>query len=188
MQFNHNTNTKEFIPCKSEMANPSTDWQLSWSLSRQQGIHPDMASFLWKMIHNLLSTQDRLHRLGASPSPDCTHCKESYGTLRHELVECSNNNNVGQLLTSCLQTYLPDLTSSSLLRLEFPSLDENRELSSTILTAVTLGVVWKERQTSSIVRANQVRSEIELTIALLRTTRLSNISLVLERQYEQMFQ
>ena len=122
MQLNPIPNIKEFIPCKADLANPNTDWKVSWSLCRQQGIHPDMASFLWKMIHNLLSTQYRLHRLGASPSPTFTHCKESDGTLRHELVECSSNNNVGQLLTSCLQTYLPDLTPSSLLRLEFPTL------------------------------------------------------------------
>ena len=141
MQVNPITNIKEFIPCKAELANPSTDWQLSWSLCRQQGIHPDMASFLWKMLHNLLSTQERLHRLGASHNPTCSRCKQADGTLKHELFECNNNNHVGQLLLSCLQTYLPDLTPISLLRLELHNLDENIELSSTILTAVTLNVV-----------------------------------------------
>ena len=188
MQVNPITNTKEFIPCKSELANPNTDWQLSWSLCRQQGIHPDMASFLWKLLHNLLSTQERLHRLGASPSPTCSKCKQADGTLRHELLECSNNNNVGQLLLTCLQTYLPDLTPHSMLRLEFPNLDENMVLSSTILTAVTLDVVWKERLASSRVQAYKVRSELEQTINLLRTTRLSNISVALENQYIMMFQ
>ena len=146
MQLNPHTNIKEYIPCKAELANPSTDWQLSWSLCRQQGIHPDMASFLWKMLHNLLSTQEKIHRLGASPSPTCYKCKQADGTLRHELLECNNNNNVGQLLLSCLQTHLPDLKPHSMLRLEFPNLDENMQLSSTILTAATLDVVWKYGQ------------------------------------------
>ena len=91
-------------------------------------------------------------------------------------------------MLSCLQTYMPNLTPSSLLRLEFPNMNENMQLSSTIITAVTLSVIWKERQANSKVRTYQVRSEIEQTINLLRTTRLSNISVALETQYNQMFQ
>ena len=188
MKLNPVTNSKEFIPCKSELASPGTDWQISWTLSRQQGIHPELTSFLWKMLHNLLGTQERLHRLGSSPSPTCIPCKQVNGTLRHELLECTKNNGIGEALLSCLQTYMPNLTPSSLLRLEFPNMNENMQLSSTIITAVTLSVIWKERQANSKVRTYQVRSEIEQTINLLRTTRLSNISVALETQYNQMFQ
>ena len=88
----------------------------------------------------------------------------------------------------CVQTYLPDLTPISLLRLELQNLDENIELSSTILTSVTLDVVWKERLVNSRVRAYQVRSELEQTFNLLRTTRLHSISAALETQYINMFQ
>ena len=140
------------------------------------------------MLHDLLGSQYRLHRLGSTPSPTCKKCKQVEGTLRHELLECSKNNNVGQLLLSSLQTCMPNLTPSSLLRLEFSNQDEYKELSSIILTAVTLHTIWKERQASSDVRAYTVRSELEQTIALLRTTRLVNVSVALETQYNQMFQ
>ena len=190
MQLNLTTSIKELIPCKAELASPMTDWQHSWSLSRKRGIQPDMASFLFKLLHNLLGNQSRLHRLGAATatSPTCGLCKQVDGTLSHELIECSHNNNVGHLLLSCLQAYQPNLTSNSLLRLEFSNLDENLELSSIILTAATLSVIWKERQASSRVRTYQVRSELEQTINLLRTTRLCNVSLALETQYNLMFQ
>ena len=46
------------------------------------------------------------------------------------------------------------------------------QLPVTILAAVTLNCIWKERSTSSRVCAYQVRSELEQTIAVLRTSRL----------------
>ena len=67
--------------------------------------------------------------------------------------------------------------------LEFSNLDENMELSRILLTAATLSVIWKERKAGSRVRTYQLRSELEQTINLLRTTRLCNVSLALEAQY-----
>ena len=71
----------------------------------------DMASFLWKMLHNLLSTQERLHRLGSSPSALCKICKQATGTLRHDLIECPHNDQVGVQLLSCLQPHMPGLSA-----------------------------------------------------------------------------
>ena len=72
--------------------------------------------------------------------------------MRHELLECSKNNQVGESLLSCLQTYLPNLSPDTLLRLEFHNLDSTMELATTLLTAVTFSVIWKERQASSRVQ------------------------------------
>ena len=188
MELNQATNSNQFRPCRSELASPTTDWALSWFLCRQPGIPPDMATFLWKMLHNLLSTQERLHRLGSSPSALCKQCKLVTGTLQHELLECPHNDHVGEHLLGCLQTYVPGLTAATLLRLEFTSLDENMELPTTIITAVSLGYIWKARLTSSRIRAYQVRSEIEQTINLLRTTRLVNTATSLDTLANQMFQ
>ena len=57
-----------------------------------------------------------------------------------------------------------------------------------ILVAVTLACVWKERQASSRVRSYQVRSDQEMTINLLRTTRLGNAAEVLTTMVDHMFQ
>ena len=64
-----------FHPSRAELASPSTDWDHSWLLCRQQGLPPDLSSFLWKMLLDLLCTQQRLHRVGASPSLMCKLCK-----------------------------------------------------------------------------------------------------------------
>ena len=181
------TGRREFKPCRAESASPTTDWSLSWSLSRQQGVPPDMASFLWKMLLDLLSTQERLHRMGAATSPLCKLCKLETGSLKHELIDCSHNDNAGHLLLSCLQVYTPGLSANSLLRLEFPNLDTTLELPTIILTATTLGYLWKERQSSSKIRTYQVRSEIEQIILMLGTTKLVNAASILDTMVLQMF-
>ena len=93
-----------------------------------------------------------LHPAKASPSPMCKLCKTETGSLQHELLECSFNDNTGQRLISTLQLYMPNMTPNSLLHLSLADLDTDKQLSSTILTAATLSCIWKERTTSSRVR------------------------------------
>ena len=122
-----------------------------------------------------------------SPTPLCRLCKIETGTLVHELLECSFNGNTGQELLTALQHQTPNLTADSLLHLGFTNLDPQMQLPITILVAVTLNCIWKERSTSSRVCAYQVRSEIEQTIAMLRTSRLSSAAEILCNITEQMF-
>ena len=187
MEENLGERRREFRPCKAELASPSTDWTLSWSLCRQPGLSPELSSFLWKMLLDLLSTQQKLNKMGASLSPICKLCKLDTGSLQHELLECRLNDNTGQLLLTTLQTHIPLLTAASLLHLEFSNLEEKMHLPATMLTAVTLSCIWKERTTSSRVQAYKVRSELEQTINLLRNTRLANTSEDLQTMIDQMF-
>ena len=177
---------REFCPSKPELPSPATDWVLSWSMCRQKGLSPDLSSFLWKLLHNLLCSQQRLHRMGVSPSPICKLCNTEEGTLQHELIGCHHNANIGQELLTSLKNHIPSLTEE-LLRLEFVNLNADLHLPVTILNAVTLSYLWKERSTGSRVHAYQVRPEMEQTIAMLRTTRLSSTAEVLRNMLEPMF-
>ena len=183
---NTETGAREYRPCKAELASPTTDWTLSWSLCRQKGMPPELSSFVWKLLLNLLCTQERLHKMGASLSPLCKLCLQEPGTLKHELLDCSYNESSGQKLLHSIQTFLPSLTAESLLHLEL-DLETNLQLPTTIFAAVTLSCIWKERSTSSRVRTYQVRSELEQTISMLRTTRLANVSATMSTLLNQMF-
>ena len=148
---------------------------------------PELSSFVWKMLHNLLCTQERLHRMGASLTPLCKLCSQEPGTLQHELLECSYNDSSGQQLLHAIQTFLPSLTSESLLRLELGNLETNLQLPTTLFAAVSLSCIWKERSTSSRVRTYQVRSELEQTISMLRTKRLKCAAETMSTMLSQMF-
>ena len=71
MEVNSESNVREFRPSKVEMSSPDTDWTLTWSLCRQKGMPPELSSFVWKMLLDLLSTQEKLFRMGSSSSSIC---------------------------------------------------------------------------------------------------------------------
>ena len=45
--------------------------------------------FQYKIIHNILPTNSRLHKMKLKISPSCDHCSSPYETLSHLLYECS---------------------------------------------------------------------------------------------------
>ena len=180
---------QQFTPCRAEVASPTTDWTRCWSACRQPGIPPDFASFLWLMMHDLLSTQAKLHRMGSTNSPMCKMqgCVED-GTLQHELLDCSKNDGVGQRLIHCLQQYQPGLQPGDVLRLDHGDIADDLVLPLALLTAITLSFIWKERNLGNSVRTYKVRAELEQYITLLRTTRLVTPTAMLSNMVSLMFQ
>ena len=128
------------------------------------------------MMHDLLSTQSRLHHMGSINSPLCKmpDCSEE-GTLLHELINCSSNDEVGHNLVFCLQNHVPGLEADASLRLEHGDISAETSLPVTLLTAITLNHIWMERNVAARIRAYKVRAEIEL----LRTTRLNSAATIL---------
>ena len=187
MVENVDSGVREYRPCKPELRSPTTDWPLSWSICRQKGMPADLASFVWKMVMNLLCTQEKLFNMGSVQSPTCKLCTVETGTLKHELLECSFNNGVGHKLLVALQSFHPSLTPEGLLRLELGNSDQQYHLPSVLLIAIALKCVWVDRGNNSRVRTYQVRSELEQSINLLRTTRHINSAVVLNTMVEQMF-
>ena len=49
--------------CKIESEHPYVDWDRTWSLSCTKGLESGDCTFLWRMVHNVLPTQERLHRI-----------------------------------------------------------------------------------------------------------------------------
>ena len=53
----------ELVPCKVEEKEPLVFWGESYRISRLHGLSSDSKSFLFKMIHTLLPSKERIHRL-----------------------------------------------------------------------------------------------------------------------------
>ena len=108
------------------------------------------------------------------------------GSQEHELIECSYNSSMGLKLLSILQTYIPSMTPTSLLLLNLADLESEKQLPVSLLIASTLSCIWLERTTRSRVCAYKVRSQLEQTINLLRTTRLASMEYTLNIMTNQM--
>jgi hypothetical protein len=106
----------------------------------------------------------------------------------HELIYCDGNDGVGLRLLQSLQLHIPDLSAAAALRLEHGDTGAETSLPVTLLTAITLNYVWKERYAGTTIRSYKVRAELEQYIALLRTSRLNNTTIKLAEMTNCMFQ
>ena len=89
------TNTRQYKPCRAEIASPSTDWALSWKFCHLQGLGSDLASFNFKLLHKLLVTKEWIHHLAPAASPLCSHSSNANEDLLHALINCDYNQDAG---------------------------------------------------------------------------------------------
>ena len=82
--------------CKVELKHPNVDWQRTWSLAVIGGLESENYSFLWKLVHNLLPTQERLHKILPNITrPSCSICElNGEFNLEHSFFNCSHNHNI----------------------------------------------------------------------------------------------
>ena len=114
------------------------------------------------------------------------HCTEN-GTLLHELITCGSNDEVGYKPVQCLQHHVPGLEAEAILRLEHGDISQETSLPVTLLTAITLNHIWKERESGNRIRGYKVRAELEQSINLLRTSRLYSAATILVAMTRFMF-
>ena len=135
---------QQYIPCRAEASAPLTDWSVSWRVCRLTGLGSDLASFNFKLLHGLLVTRQRLHRLTPAASAICSHCEAQVDEdLQHAFIQCSYNNGTVQTLLHIVQTYIPNMTAAALLRLELVNLEEETELSMATFISTCLLSLWE---------------------------------------------
>ena len=179
----NNDVTSSLKPCKAEVNNPGVDWPLSWRLASLRGLSSDDQTFLWRMLHNILPTQERLHRMGLpnAPSPNCTLCDTpTPDQLQHSLLTCPQNMEVADWLLDKLRVHIPALSPQQLVLLDFGQLQEDLELPITWLVAQVLGEIWKLRKDKKAPRLFQTRAMLEAGITIMRKTIYENCCTLLE--------
>lgn len=163
------------IPVRVESLNPSTDWSETWRLARLQGLGSDLTSFIFKLVHCLLPTQDRVSRLGGAVAQNpgfCNFCSEEVETPLHAFFQCQQSMLAGLALLGYVQVLVPGLSPEAALRLELGrQLTEKEELATICLLATGLKYIWEARVEKKQVRTFKMRSEVEARVSILRRTR-----------------
>ena len=167
---------KVLQPLRVELVQQEVKWDESWTLLRQSSLGPDMTSFLFKLLHQILPTAERVARILPSQSPHCHLCRSSSSTpfietLEHALFDCEANQNVGQVLLLGLRCIIPDLSKSSILTLNF-NIAQHMQLPVTWNIAQFLSALWNLRKEKKKVELFRIRSEMEANCTLLRKSRL----------------
>ena len=168
--------------CKIEREHPDIDWDRTWSLACIRGLESSEYTFLWKMIHNLLPTKERLSRILATvTNPQCALCNsQDTCNLAHALFSCSFNNNVGQWLLNLLSSIIPNVTPSQVILLNL-NIQDKQQLPVIWLIANVLSIVWNCRMDKKTVNLITTRATLEANIMLLRKTRFHSAATKIDK-------
>ena len=166
--------------CKIESEHPNIDWERTWSLACLRGLESENYSFIWKLVHNILPTQERLSRILVNvTSPVCTLCDSNQTcNLVHAMFHCNHNSIIAEWLLQLLRKHVHNLTPQQVILLDV-NLDDKFKLPFMWLIANVLGIIWNsrvEKKTTSLITTTAV---LEANIMLLRKTRFQGAATTL---------
>ena len=165
---------RELIPCKIEERDPHIVWVDSYRTARLPGLSPDNKSFMFRLLHTLLPSRERIHHLTPAANPLCWCTERVPETYNHLFFACRENREAAQSLLRCVQSYQRDLTEEMALRLELTAEDPFR-LPSAALLAVGLEYIWERRKLKKKTRPYEMRTELELAVSIRRKARSKKI-------------
>ena len=178
--FEQDNNPREYIRSRAELASQATDWERCWRRARLKGLGTQATSFLWKLLHRLLPTEERLARILPHASNICKLCPTpTNADLCHCLFQCVSTMEVATLLLSMVREHDPAVTAAKLLRLEFEC-EDSVEMPLVWTIAHTLLYMWGVRASGKTVNRILTRAVIESKISILRETRYQNDHLVIK--------
>ena len=162
---------RQLIPCRMEVKFPTYDWEKIWPRIRQKGLGSELSSFLFKVLHDLLPTQERVARTSASVDGLCKLCPSNVKEdLLHSLVKCSANQGIGEAVLVCLSDYVQDgVEGHEVLQLQL-ELDDALELPVVWFLAVAWSSLWESRKVGRRPELYKVRADLEAKVSLLRET------------------
>ena len=157
----------ELIPYKAEEREPVVQWSDSYRISRLKGLSPDSKSFLFKLIHTLLPSKERIHHLTPASSPLCWCGNGEEESYMHLFYKCPRNREAAEALLRCVQAYDEKLTAEKSLRLEIAA-DEVFILPTVSVLATGLELIWQNRKLKKSTPLYSIRAELEAAVSLRR--------------------
>ena len=159
-------------PVKCEINNPSVSWDRSWEFACLRGLSSDQTSFIFKLLHNILPTGSRLHRLKQRESPVCTLCTSGLiDDCIHTFLTCNFNNGVNNWVIEFSRKVVPNCSLEDIICL---NLELANPASFPLIWSLShvFSSVWQLRLSKKTVNLFHIRAEMEAKVNILRKSRL----------------
>ena len=170
----------QLIACRVELLNPSCNWKAIWSNVRMKGLTSELMSFLFKLVHQLLPSRNRIARMSVGGTSDnrCLLCNtNSEENLIHAFFMCPNNHIAGLALLGFVQKVEPNLSEEDAVTLNFSDqINDTEKLAVLYLLGTGLKFIWECRIEKKTIQLYVIRAKLEAKIELLRKTRYVNIA------------
>ena len=162
------------IPVHAELFHPQVDWPCTWKRARLRGLPGDLADHLFRQLHGLLPTQDRVARLGGSRGARapgmCRRClPDTPDSLLHTMFGCSFSSPASTSLLACIRHLLPDLSTIDAIYLNFDLLPE-QELPVITLLAAAFLAIWKFAKEDKSLSSSQLKAILQVRCHTLERT------------------
>ena len=173
LMVHDNAENKEvYKPTRVEEHHPNIDWDMVWSRSRSLSYGSAVESFIFKMVNNILPTDDRLARILPNNTKYCKICSGNItGDLQHWLFQCSATIEVGSWLISLINRLSFSHTRpEDILKL---SLECNTDFEDAIIWIIvnTLYIIWCLRSQGKSANVKLTRELLSQKLSILRETR-----------------
>ena len=133
--------TQSYRVCRAERLSPNIDWKITWSKVRFTFFSSSTATFLWKLLHELLTTEERLcNTLGNLLSSCRFGCPGQKATLMHWFFECIQSKAAGSWVLGMVQNSCPLAEGENILKLNFSASN-----SLFCVTVNALKYIWNIR-------------------------------------------
>ena len=171
---------RRLIRCRAELQHPHNDWENSWRLARLQGLESDQITLLWKVLHNLLPTQNRLSRILKDQNSSCKLCTDPMDDLPH-LFSCRYSTDVCQALLRTVTSVMPSATPQKILLLSL-EIEPDLELPVVWIVSSTLLYVWSQKTSKKQCTLVETRAVLEARVNMLRRgKKLQEASTLIDR-------
>ena len=163
---------QEDVLCRVERRNPECNWVTTWEKLRLPFLSSDIISFLWKLVHDVLTTEERLHATLGNISASCRYgCDEDHVANQiHCFFDCHLTYDIGQWLLKTVRIFSPN-NKANILKLDVP--DKNA-LIWTI--AKTLQYSWTKRSSHKTADTSIFLASLDAELMLMAETQFKQLA------------
>ena len=130
-------------------------------------IYTKLRSFQFKVIHNILYTNEKLHKIGYSDTALCTFCKKETETLLHLFVQCESISPLWKKITdNLLQPYGIETLSNKDILLGILVEKQNNVINHIIMEAKYY--IYASKLEKSLPLYNRLINRLKLTESIER--------------------
>ena len=166
--------------CRVEEVYPDTDWESTWRNIRLPCLSSAISSFLWKLVNDLLTTEERVHSTVGNSPPSCRYClPEITANQIHCFFKCCMTKDVGGWLLALARQF-GTTDESKLLKLDVYNKD-----ALVWVIAITLQFCWSKRAASKKAALEEFTAHLRAELELMKSTKFIQLSQEISVMLEQ---
>ena len=141
-----------------------------------RGLTNESRSFLWRLLHNLLPTEERLHKLHKSPSSLCKLCPDNKvdNVWSHTFSECAVSSPAMEWMLNTVRKYDPSCVKQESVLLQLNPGNKDHILPCVWLITETLQFIWAKRRSKEAINVGEMAAKITAKCIALKTSNLFN--------------